>query len=72
MSPSSDTESISTKSVLDFGGFDRDIGHLRTGIDIRKYLFNYIAGMANNKLIKQQVISTKDISTLVSILQHSL
>lgn len=59
-------------SVLDFGGFDRDIRHLRTGIDIRKYLFNYIAGMANNKIIKQQVISTKDVSTLVSILQHSL
>lgn len=58
--------------MIDFGTFERDTDHLRTGIDIRKYIFNYIAGITNNKTIKQQIIGTKKLSDIANILTQSL
>jgi tRNA-dihydrouridine synthase len=62
-------ESEIWQHIVDFDTFTRDTDHLRTGIDIRKYLFSYIQWIPNNKLIKQEIIKTKKLKDIVSIIQ---
>ena len=61
-------QSKSGKNLINFGDFERDIDSTRTGIDIRKYLFNYISNIPNNKEIKKSLIATKKIPEIISIL----
>lgn len=57
------------KNKVDFGTFLYDTDTLRTGIDIRKYFFNYIQWIPNNKIIKQALIQNKKVSEIVKILE---
>lgn len=63
-------QSKSGVSLINFGDFERDIDTIRTGIDIRKYLFNYISNIPNNKEIKKSLIATKRVPEIISILSN--
>lgn len=52
--------------------YNSDINTLHCWIDFRKYLFWYIKGIKNNKEIKQQIISTKNIREILFIIEKNL
>jgi len=62
----------SWQTLVDIGDCIRDVETLRSGIDIRKYLFHYIAWLPNNKQIKQQIISTTKLYDILAILYNAL